>query len=119
MEVVPLDRIAFGRPIGSYQAVKHFCADMLLRVEASRAAIRGAALLLHAGDPGAARAVAGAASYAADATTWVAGTALQVHGGIGFTWEHDLHLYLRRIEADAALFGSAREQRRRLAEMIL
>ena len=114
-----LDRIAFGRPIGSYQAVKHFCADMLLRVEASRAAVRGGALLLAAGDPGAARAVAVAASYAADATTWIAGTALQVHGGIGFTWEHDLHLYLRRIEADAALFGSAREQRRRLAGMVL
>ncbi|HEY2055559.1 MAG TPA: acyl-CoA dehydrogenase family protein [Solirubrobacterales bacterium] len=114
-----LDRIAFGRPIGSYQAVKHFCADMLLRVEASRVAVRNAGLLLGAGDPGAARAVAVATSYTADATTWIAGTALQVHGGIGFTWEHDLHLYLRRIEADAALFGSAREQRRRLAEMVL
>ncbi|MBS1676716.1 MAG: acyl-CoA/acyl-ACP dehydrogenase [Actinobacteria bacterium] len=114
-----LDRIAFGRPIGSYQAVKHFCADMLLRVEAARAAVRYGALLLGAGDPGAARAVAVGASYAADATTWIAGTALQVHGGIGFTWEHDLHLFLRRIEADAALFGSAREQRRRLAEMVL
>ncbi|HTT94092.1 MAG TPA: acyl-CoA dehydrogenase, partial [Solirubrobacterales bacterium] len=114
-----LDRIAFGRPIGSYQAVKHFCADMLLRVEASRAAVRNGALLLGAGDPGAPRAVAVAASYAADATTWIAGTALQVHGGIGFTWEHDLHLFLRRIEADAALFGGAREQRRRLAEMVL
>jgi len=114
-----LGRIAFERPIGSYQAVKHFCADMLLRVEAARAAVRNAALRLGAGDPGAARAVAVAASYTADATTWIAGTALQVHGGIGFTWEHDLHLFLRRIDADAALFGGAREQRRRLAEMVL
>ncbi|HEX3363159.1 MAG TPA: acyl-CoA dehydrogenase family protein [Solirubrobacterales bacterium] len=113
-----LDRIAFERPIGSYQAVKHFCADMLLRVEATRAAVRNAALSLGADDPDAARAVAVAGSYAADATTWIAGVALQVHGGIGFTWEHDLHLFLRRIEADAALFRSARAHRRRLAEMV-
>jgi alkylation response protein AidB-like acyl-CoA dehydrogenase len=113
-----LDRIAFERPIGSYQAVKHFCADMLLRVEAARAAVRSAALSLGADDPDAARAVAIAGSYAADATTWIAGVALQVHGGIGFTWEHDLHLFLRRIEADAALFRSARAHRRRLAEMV-
>jgi alkylation response protein AidB-like acyl-CoA dehydrogenase len=114
-----LDRIAFERPIGSYQAVKHFCADMLLRVEAARAAVRSAALSLGADDPDAARAVAIAGSYAADATTWIAGVALQVHGGIGFTWEHDLHLFLRRIEADAALYRSARAHRRRLAEMVL
>jgi len=113
-----LDRIAFERPIGSYQAVKHFCADMLLRVEAARAAVRNAALSLGADDPDAARAVAVAGSYTADATTWIAGVALQVHGGIGFTWEHDLHLFMRRIEADAALFRSARAHRRRLAEMV-
>jgi alkylation response protein AidB-like acyl-CoA dehydrogenase len=113
-----LDRIAFERPIGSYQAVKHFCADMLLRVEAARAAVRNAALSLGADDPDAPRDVAIAGSYAADATTWIAGVALQVHGGIGFTWEHDLHLFLRRIEADAALFRSARAHRRRLAEMV-
>jgi alkylation response protein AidB-like acyl-CoA dehydrogenase len=114
-----LDRIAFERPIGSYQAVKHFCADMLLRVEASRAAVRNAALALGVDDPDAARAVAVAGSYAADATAWIAGLALQVHGGIGFTWEHDLHLFLRRIEADGALYRSARAHRRRLAEMVL
>jgi len=113
-----LDRIAFERPIGSYQAVKHFCADMLLRVEAARAAVRNAALSLGADDPDAARTVAVAGSYAADATTWIAGVALQIHGGIGFTWEHDLHLFLRRIEADAALFRSARAHRRRLAGMV-
>jgi alkylation response protein AidB-like acyl-CoA dehydrogenase len=114
-----LDRVAFERPIGSYQAVKHFCADMLLGVEASRAAVRYATLALGVDDPDAARAVAVAGSYAADATAWIAGLALQVHGGIGFTWEHDLHLFLRRIEADGALYRSARAHRRRLAEMVL
>ncbi len=114
-----LGRVAFERPIGSYQAVKHICADMLLRVEAAQAATRYAALALGAGTPDASRAVAVAASYAAEATAAVAGDALQIHGGIGFTWEHDLHLYLRRIKADEALFGAAPFHRERLAASFL
>ncbi|MBN8866469.1 MAG: acyl-CoA/acyl-ACP dehydrogenase [Solirubrobacterales bacterium] len=110
-----MDRIAFQRPIASYQAVKHMCADMLLRVEASRAASRYAALTLENGSEERARAVPVAASYAAEATAAVAGDALQIHGGVGFTWEHDLHLFLRRIKVDQALFGDARWHRERIA----
>jgi alkylation response protein AidB-like acyl-CoA dehydrogenase len=114
-----LGRIAFERPIGSYQAVKHKCADMLLRVEACRAATRYAALSLGAGAPERTRAVAVAGAYVPDATAAIAGEALQIHGGIGFTWEHDLHLFLRRIKADEALFGDSTLHRERLAAMTL
>lgn len=113
------ERVAFGRPIASYQAVKHKCADMLLAVEASRAATRYAALTVAASAPDRARAVAVAGCCVAERAPALAGEALQIHGGIGFTWEHDLHLFLRRIETDAALFGDAARHRDRLAGLTL
>jgi alkylation response protein AidB-like acyl-CoA dehydrogenase len=105
-------REQFGTTIGSFQAVKHHCADMALGVEASRATLWAAALALDTASGSArTRAVSAAAAYAKSAAAKVAGTALQVHGGIGFTWEHDLHLFLRRIKVDEAIDGTVAEHR--------
>src|SRR5690606_30129814 len=103
-------REQFGVPIGSFQAVKHHCADMALGVDASRATLWAAASALDDGAQGS-RTVSGAVAYAKSAASRVASTALQVHGGIGFTWEHDLHLFLRRIRVDEALDGSVADHR--------
>jgi alkylation response protein AidB-like acyl-CoA dehydrogenase len=105
-------REQFGAAIGSFQAVKHHCADMAVGVEAGRAALWAAALSLDgaAGDVRS-RAASAAVAYAKSAASEVAGTALQVHGGIGFTWEHDLHLFLRRIKVDEAVDGTVAEHR--------
>ena len=92
-------RTTFGRTLASYQAVKHKCADMLCHVEGSRAAVTAAAA-----EPSE-RAITIAKAYATERCARVAGEALQIHGGIGFTWEHDLHLYLRRAKADQAMFS--------------
>ena len=105
-------REQFGAPIGSFQAVKHHCADMVVAVEAGRAALWAAALALDTAPAAArSRAASAAAAYTKSAAAKVAGTALQVHGGIGFTWEHDLHLFLRRIKVDEAFNGSVAEHR--------
>jgi alkylation response protein AidB-like acyl-CoA dehydrogenase len=105
-------REQFGAPIGSFQAVKHHCADMAVAVEAGRATLWAAALALDTAPAAArSRAASAAAAYAKSAAAKVAGTALQVHGGIGFTWEHDLHLFLRRIKVDEAFNGSVAEHR--------
>jgi alkylation response protein AidB-like acyl-CoA dehydrogenase len=105
-------REQFGAPIGSFQAVKHHCADMAVAVEAGRATLWAAALALDTASAAArSRAASAAAAYTKSAAAKVAGTALQVHGGIGFTWEHDLHLFLRRIKVDEAFDGSVAEHR--------
>ncbi|WP_067650622.1 acyl-CoA dehydrogenase family protein [Nocardia harenae] len=108
-------RTQFDRPIATFQAVKHHCANMALAVETSRAAVWAAAVALDGDDASARlRAVAAAAAYAGAATSTAAQTALQVHGGIGFTWEHDVHLLIRRIKVDELLDGSVAQHRRRL-----
>jgi alkylation response protein AidB-like acyl-CoA dehydrogenase len=105
-------REQFGAAIGSFQAVKHHCADMAVGVEAGRAALWAAALSLDgAADDVRSRASSAAVAYAKSAASQVASTALQVHGGIGFTWEHDLHLFLRRIKVDEAVDGTVAEHR--------
>jgi alkylation response protein AidB-like acyl-CoA dehydrogenase len=106
-------RHQFGAPIGSFQAVKHHCADMVMGVEAGRSTLWAAALALDTVTDSGARSQtsSAAAAYAKSAATRVAGTALQVHGGIGFTWEHDLHLFLRRIKVDEAVDGTVAEHR--------
>jgi alkylation response protein AidB-like acyl-CoA dehydrogenase len=108
-----LQRVAFGKTIAHYQAVKHKCADMLYWLESSRVALHhaarqtdGSALSL---------AVGRAKSLAGEACSRLAGESLQVHGGIGFTWEHDLHLYLRRIKTNEVLFGDPAWHRHRIA----
>lgn len=103
-------REQFGAPIGSFQAVKHHCADMAVAVEAGRATLWAAALALDtAPDAARSRAASAAAAFAKSAAARVAGLALQVHGGVGFTWEHDLHLFLRRIKVDEAFNGTVAE----------
>ena len=113
------ERKQFGRAIGSYQAVSHACAQMLLEVEGARSVVYWAAWALDH-DPEAVPAAAAAAkAYASDAGQRVTRSALQVHGGIGFTWEHDLHFLLKRAEANAHAFGDARWQREQVAAALL
>ncbi|MFF5141609.1 acyl-CoA dehydrogenase family protein [Streptomyces sp. NPDC013157] len=111
-------RVQFGRPIGTFQAVKHACADIALRVHGARAAGYYAAMAADAGAEDAGRAACAAASYVAAAAGEVAGRALQLHGGIGFTWEHELHLHLRRARADSVLYGDAAVHRDRLCTFL-
>ena len=107
-------RRQFGREIGSFQAVKHAVADMLLVVRGARAAVYHAAMAIDAGAPEAELAVAVAGSFTSAGLSRVAGQALQLHGGIGFTWEHDLHLFLRRVKADETLHGDSTVHRERV-----
>ncbi|MFI1357870.1 acyl-CoA dehydrogenase family protein [Streptomyces sp. NPDC020898] len=111
-------RVQFGQPIGTFQAVKHAAADMALLVHGTHAATSYAAMAADAGADDAARAACAAASYVAAGAGEVAGRALQLHGGVGFTWEHDLHLYLRRARADSVLYGDAAVHRDRLCTLL-
>ncbi|HXD57591.1 MAG TPA: acyl-CoA dehydrogenase family protein [Thermoleophilaceae bacterium] len=111
------DRKQFDRPIGSYQAVSHRCAEMLLWVESARSAAYYAGWASDFEPESAAIAASVAKAYAADAGWKVTASALQVHGGIGFTWEHDLHFFLKRARTDGHLFGSASKHRERVAEL--
>ena len=109
------DRQQFGRPIGTYQAVSHRCAQMLLETENARSAVYGAAWAADAEPESLPLAASMAKAYASDAGWRVPDASIQVHGGIGFTWEHDLHFFLKRGKTDAHLFGTAREHRDRVA----
>jgi alkylation response protein AidB-like acyl-CoA dehydrogenase len=111
-------RHAFGRPIGSYQGVKHRCADMLVDVENSKSLTYYAAWAMDEGAPDAALAVSMAKAYVSDAYRRVAGAAVQLHGGIGFTWEHDLHLYFKRAKGSEFAFGDATYHRERVAQLV-
>jgi len=113
------DRKQFGRPIGSYQAVSHRCAQMLLEVEGSRSGAYYAAWCADAEPESLPAAASMAKAYSSDAGWRVCGSSLQVHGGIGFTWEHDLHFFLKRAKTNAMLYGSAREHRERVAGITL
>jgi alkylation response protein AidB-like acyl-CoA dehydrogenase len=112
------EREQFGRPIGAYQAVSHACAQMLLEIEGARSTVLYAAWALDHEPESGPLAAAMAKAYASDAGWRVPAAALQVHGGIGFTWEHDLHLWLKRGKANAYLWGDAREHRARVAALI-
>lgn len=112
-------RRQFGRPIGSFQAVQHQCADMLLMTESARSAAYYAAWALTEGVPAANNAVSIAKAYCSDAYREVANRGVQIHGGIGFTWEHDLQLYYKRSKASEVMFGDATFHRERIAQMIL
>jgi alkylation response protein AidB-like acyl-CoA dehydrogenase len=113
------DRQQFGRPIGSYQAVSHRCAQMLLETENSRSAVYGAAWAADADPDSLPRAASMAKSYASDAGWRVPDASIQVHGGIGFTWEHDLHFFLKRGRANAAMWGDAKWHREQVADLVL
>jgi alkylation response protein AidB-like acyl-CoA dehydrogenase len=108
-------RTQFGRPIGSFQAVKHACADMLVQVSVARQLVNAAVeALADARDASAAASMA--KSYACAAAVDVAGKAMQLHGGIGYTWESGIHVYLKRALLNRSLFGSPAEHRRQLAK---
>jgi alkylation response protein AidB-like acyl-CoA dehydrogenase len=113
------DRKQFDRPIGSYQAVSHRCAQMLLETENSRSAVYGAAWAADAEPESLPLAASIAKAYASDAGWRVPDASIQVHGGIGFTWEHDLHFFLKRGKANAAMFGDAKWHRERVADAVL
>jgi alkylation response protein AidB-like acyl-CoA dehydrogenase len=113
------DRQQFGRPIGAYQAVSHRCAQMLLETENSRSAVYGAAWAADADPDSLPLAASMAKAYASDAGWRVPDASIQVHGGIGFTWEHDLHFFLKRGKANAATFGTASWHRERVADLVL
>ena len=104
-------REQFGQPIGSFQAIRHKCAEMLVEVENSHSATYYAAWALDAGAADAAVAASVAKAYVSDASRRVCGEAIQVHGGIGFTWEYDLHLYFKRAKALEASYGDADHHR--------
>ncbi|WP_328543844.1 acyl-CoA dehydrogenase family protein [Streptomyces europaeiscabiei] len=111
------DRTQFGRAIGGFQAVKHTCADMLLQVEGARSAVTRA--VRAAGSAEAlAEAAAVAQAWCCEAFVSVAAECVQLHGGMGFTWEHDAHLYFRRAQSDAVLLGGAAHHRERLAGLL-
>ncbi|MFD9391094.1 acyl-CoA dehydrogenase family protein [Streptomyces sp. NPDC060000] len=112
------ERVQFGRPIGTFQAVKHACADMALLVHGAHAVTSYAAMAADAGSDDDGRAACAAASYVCAGAGEVAARALQLHGGIGFTWEHDLHLHLRRARADSVLYGDAAVHRDRLCTLL-
>jgi alkylation response protein AidB-like acyl-CoA dehydrogenase len=112
-------RQQFGRAIGAYQAVQHMCADMLLMTESARSAVYYAAWMVSENDPQARHAVSIAKAYCSDAAREVGNRGIQSHGGIGFTWEHDLHLYYKRAKASEIMFGDANFHREQLAELVV
>jgi alkylation response protein AidB-like acyl-CoA dehydrogenase len=112
-------RLQFGRPIGSFQAVKHRLAEGMVDLEHARSATYHAVWALGDGSDDPALAAAIAQALASAAFSRIAADTIQVHGGIGFTWEHQAHLYLKRATTDAALLGSAEAHRHRVAELVL
>jgi alkylation response protein AidB-like acyl-CoA dehydrogenase len=112
-------RQQFGRVIGSFQAVQHQCADMLLLTESARSAAYFAAWALTENDPMAHLSVSMAKAYCSDAFREVANRGIQIHGGIGFTWEHDLQLYYKRSKSSETMFGDAIMHRERIAKLVV
>ena len=112
------DRVQFGRPIGSFQAIKHKCADMLVEVESAKSAAYYAGWAVTAGDDEVKIVAPLAKAYCSEAFFHCAAETIQIHGGIGFTWEHDAHLYFKRAKTDELLFGSPAHHRSILADRL-
>ncbi len=112
-------RKQFGKPIGMFQAVQHQCADMYLETESSRSAVYYAGWALEENSPDATAAVSIAKMYASDAARTVGNRGIQIHGGMGFTWENDIHLYYRRAKASETAFGDATFHRERIASLVI
>ena len=114
------ERVQFDKPIGAFQAVQHLCADMLRTVELGRAAGYYACWALDDAAPEEAhRAATLARAFAADAFPQLGGTAIQVFGGVGFTWEHDIHLYYKRLLTVAHALGTASDHLAELATLAI
>ena len=111
-------RQAFGKPIGSYQGVKHKAADMLVDVENSKSITYYAAWAMDEGSPEGPLAVSMAKAYVSDAYRKVSAAGIQLHGGIGFTWEHDLHIFYKRAMSTEVTFGDATWSRELVAERL-
>lgn len=111
-------RSQFGRPIGSFQAIKHKCADMLLRVESARSAAFYASALAAEGSDMLAEAASSAKAYCSDAYFHCAAENIQIHGGIGFTWEHAAHVYFKRAKSSETLLGAPQYHRERVAQLM-
>jgi alkylation response protein AidB-like acyl-CoA dehydrogenase len=112
------ERVQFGRPIGSFQAIKHLCADMLLLVESARSAAYYAACVAAEGGEGLSVAASLASAWCSDAYFRCAGDAIQIHGGVGFTWEYDPHLHFKRARCSQSLLGDPAWHRERVARAI-
>ena len=113
------ERHQFGKPIGSFQAVKHLLAGARVQLEFARPVVYAAAWSLDEAQPDASRAASVAKAYASDAATEAARVSLQVHGAIGYTWECDLQLFLKRAWALAASWGSAADHRARVLDSLV
>ena len=113
------ERIQFGRPIGSYQAYKHRLADMMIEIEQARSAVYWAACAVDERADDAELALHAAKSFCADTFFMCAGNMIQLHGGIGFTWEHDAHLFFKRARSVQSMLGSGNWHREQIAAMIL
>ncbi len=112
-------RQQFGKPIGVYQAVQHQCSDMFLMAESARSAVYYAAWAVAENDRSAKLAVSVAKAYCSDAAREIGNRGVQVHGGIGFTWEHNLHLYYKRAKSSEIMFGDANYHREEIAEKVI
>lgn len=114
-----MERVQFGRPIGSFQAYKHRLADMMIEIEQARSAVYWAACAVDEGSDEAALALPAAKAFCADTFFMCAGNMIQLHGGIGFTWEHDAHLFFKRARSIQTLLGSGDLHRETVAAQIL
>jgi alkylation response protein AidB-like acyl-CoA dehydrogenase len=112
------ERVQFGKPIGVHQAIKHKCADMLFQVESSRSITYYAAWAAREEAPDFALAAAMAKAYVSDAYRFVSAENIQIHGGVGFTWEYDCHLYFKRAKSDEVWLGDGSLQRERVARLL-
>jgi alkylation response protein AidB-like acyl-CoA dehydrogenase len=112
-------REQFGRPIGSFQAIQHKCANMMVQVESAKSATYYAAWAVANDVPEAHLAACMAKAYCSDAYRMVSGEGIQIHGGIGFTWEHDMHLYFKRAKGSEVTFGDATWNRELVAQEVL
>jgi len=111
-------RLQFGRPIGSYQAIKHKCAEMLVSVEMAKSAATNALFIAAANEPDFVEAAALAKAYCSEAYFHAAADNIQIHGGMGFTWEAAPHLYFKRAKASELLFGDPAHHREELAKRV-
>ncbi|WP_408591334.1 acyl-CoA dehydrogenase family protein [Novosphingobium sp.] len=113
------ERVQFGRPIGSFQAYKHRLADMMIEIEQARSAVYWAACAIDEGSDEATLALHAAKAFCADTYHMCAGNMIQLHGGIGFTWEHDAHLYFKRARSIMSMLGDSQWHREQVARLIL
>ncbi|HEX4246075.1 MAG TPA: acyl-CoA dehydrogenase, partial [Acidimicrobiales bacterium] len=112
------DRFSFGRPLASYQELKHRFADMALWLEGARATTVGATRAVSLGSDDAAELVSVAKAYVGEHAGELVQDCVQMHGGIGITWDHDIHLYLRRVALNGGQYGTVRNHRQRLASLV-